>query len=179
MERIIVSIQERLKNKVLELQTIDEDFGQLETDEDTYPVLFPCALISVESVLWQTLPKNVQMGKALVRITVTVDSYDDTHQGSGTNQKMIDNYKIVRNVHTAIQNFSGKIIPVLDDDGEAIEGKFIDDNFKNLNRVSESTKIIDLGIKSHSKIYEVTVYDSDAIVNLQTIERPKINIATS
>lgn len=175
MERIILSIQERLRTKVLELQTIDEDFGQLDTDEDAYPVYFPCALISVTDIQWSTLNRKQQYGIATVKITIAVDSYDDTHQGSGTNQKMVDNYKVIRNCHANLQGFGGKIIPVVVD-GVPSEIDFIDNNFGALSRIGESTQIYPGAIKAYSKIYNCQVWDNDAKPIIDIIETPDLNV---
>lgn len=178
MERLILSIEKQLKAQVTALQTIDEDYGQLQTEEDTYPVLFPCALIMVESIDWQTMGSQRQIGNAIVQITIAVDSYDDTHEGSGTNEKMVANNLVVRDCNKALTGFAGKIIEVDReyDEGEAKE--YVDDNFTRLTRIRQSSKIIEMGIKAHVLEYAVTVYDEDAVPVRTIVPKPAVNIET-
>lgn len=79
----------QIGDSVPELRTVDEDYGQLAPDErtDTYPVVFPAALISVPEITWETRGRFQQgRGKFLVRLAQ--DCYDDTHLGSGTEDKI-------------------------------------------------------------------------------------------
>ena len=55
MEELFNLIQTAVADGMLELTLVDEDYGQLQTDEDTYPVTFPCVLISVDKVDWETI----------------------------------------------------------------------------------------------------------------------------
>lgn len=52
MEEIFIAIQERIALQMPELSLVDEDYGQLVTEEDTYPVTFPCVLISTIDTDW-------------------------------------------------------------------------------------------------------------------------------
>ena len=170
MERLILSIEKRLKEQVTDLHTIDEDYGQLETEEDTYPVLFPCALITVKDVEWTSCGNSKQMGNAIVQVTIAVDSYDDTHEASLTNDKMGDNHRIVRDCNNALVGFSGKLIPASE------EGQYIDNNFTGLSRLRQSSKIIELGIKAHIFEYGVIVYDEDSVPYRTSIATPTVEI---
>ena len=69
MEQLFYSIQQHIAANMPVLSTIDEDYGQLQTDEDTYPVTFPCVLINAEQTDWESLSGGVQRGKCTVVIT--------------------------------------------------------------------------------------------------------------
>ena len=56
MEQLFYSIQQHIATNMSVLSTIDEDYGQLQTDEDTYPVTFPCVLINAEQTDWESGP---------------------------------------------------------------------------------------------------------------------------
>ena len=73
MEDIFLAIQERIALKMPELSLVDEDYGQLVTEEDTYPVTFPCVLISTIDAV--TSPSNWRLIATTTRIT---------HQGRQT-----------------------------------------------------------------------------------------------
>jgi hypothetical protein len=46
MNNIITNTIRRMAENMQELSIVDEDYGQLETSDDTYPVTFPALLIS-------------------------------------------------------------------------------------------------------------------------------------
>ena len=45
MEQFLLLMLRHIAEQLPELSLIDEDTGQLETGEDTYPVTFPCVLV--------------------------------------------------------------------------------------------------------------------------------------
>ena len=84
MEELFNLIQTAVADGMLELTLVDEDYGQLQTDEDTYPVTFPCVLISVDKVDWETVTDDYQRGTAQITVKLCIDCFDDTHYTSGT-----------------------------------------------------------------------------------------------
>lgn len=62
MEQIFISILELISREMPELSLVDEDYGQLETDEDTYPVTFPCALVGNMEADWNDIGMGTQKG---------------------------------------------------------------------------------------------------------------------
>lgn len=71
----------------LGISSIDEDWGQLEAllnGEDTYPVTFPCLLISFGETQWSDLQSAAARQRGEMRITTRLafDCWDDTHAGS-------------------------------------------------------------------------------------------------
>ena len=105
METLFLSIQQKIADSVPELRLIDEDYGQLNTEEDTYPVTFPCALIQVEEINWQELGGGKQKGTATVRIKLAIDCYDDTHHTSGTSHKAVERLRFYSKLHEVIHLF--------------------------------------------------------------------------
>ncbi len=81
MEELYLSIAEHLREKMPELATIDEDTGQLvpSDEEDGYPILFPCVLISTDEINWETVAGGKQRGSCLITIKHAFDCYEDTH----------------------------------------------------------------------------------------------------
>ena len=55
MENFLLNNFRRLDSLTPSLSSIDEDYGQLETTEDTYPVTFPCVLVGNSEIDWQNL----------------------------------------------------------------------------------------------------------------------------
>lgn len=94
MEQLFNSIQRHIAANMPGIATIDEDYGQLQTEEDTYPLIFPCVLINAEQTEWESLSGQVQRGKCTVVITLGIDCYDDTHYGSGTEEKAAERQRM-------------------------------------------------------------------------------------
>lgn len=55
MENMKLALMKRIREEVPEIATIDEDYGQLEVEEDQYPVVFPAVLINADGTEWKTL----------------------------------------------------------------------------------------------------------------------------
>jgi hypothetical protein len=105
MEEILIAILNRIKEKVNGLSLIDEDTGQLETDEDTYPVTFPCVLVGNEDTNWTDIGLGVQKGDTQLTVKLAIDCYDDTHIGSGTTDKISERQQLSTEVYKALQGF--------------------------------------------------------------------------
>lgn len=99
MEQLFYNIQQHIAVNMPTVNTIDEDYGQLQTDEDTYPVIFPCILINAEQTEWESLSGQVQRGKCTVVISLGIDCYDDTQYGSGTEEKVIERQRMAVNLN--------------------------------------------------------------------------------
>lgn len=111
IDRLILDVQDRLADQVPELQTIDENYGQLakmfETsdDSDIYPVLSPAALIDVRDVAWSSLAGAAQQGSATLTVTLAIDCYDDTHTRQEQRQLIADRLALAHRLHWALQGF--------------------------------------------------------------------------
>jgi hypothetical protein len=105
MEEIIIAILNRIQEKVPALSLIDEDTGQLEPEEDHYPVTFPCVLVGNTDVNWTDVGLGVQKGEAQLTVRLVIDCYDDTHVGSGTTEKIKERQQLSTEVYKALQGF--------------------------------------------------------------------------
>lgn len=104
MEQILISILESIRKKMPELSLVDEDYGQLETEEDTYPVTFPCALVGNMEADWTDIGMGTQKGIVNLTARLAIDCYDDTHIGSGTTDKVADRLKMANRLYTTLQD---------------------------------------------------------------------------
>ncbi len=101
MEHLFNTIQTAIAEGMPDLTLVDEDYGQLQTEEDTYPVTFPCVLIGIEGIRWETLCDDYQRGTATIVTRLCIDCYDDTHYTSGTADKVagrIDRFKRLHDI---------------------------------------------------------------------------------
>ena len=111
MERVIQEIQERLRERVADLQTIDENYGQLVkmfdegADGDIYPLMSPAVLIDVRDVRWTGMRGGCQTGIATVVVTLAIDCYDDTHYEQSQRSKIAERMRLAGAVHWALQGW--------------------------------------------------------------------------
>lgn len=105
MEDIFLAIQERIAQAMPELSLVDEDYGQLITDEDTYPVTFPCVLISTIDADWTDIGAGVQKGECNITVKLAIDCYDDTHYASGTADKVRERLLMNKALYILLQGF--------------------------------------------------------------------------
>lgn len=103
MEQIFISILELISREMPELSLVDEDCGQLETEEDTYPVTFPCALVGNMEADWDDIGMGVQKGVVTLTVRLAIDCYDDTHLGSGTAGKVVERLRMAKRLYAALQ----------------------------------------------------------------------------
>ena len=85
MESVKLALMKRIEEAMPEVR-IDEDYGQLESQEDQYPVVFPCVLVGMGDTEWLPMANRpgIQQGKTSVTLKLAIDCYDDTHVGSTT-----------------------------------------------------------------------------------------------
>ena len=105
MEELFKKIIERITETMPFLSLVDEDYGQLETDEDTYPVTFPCVLVGNVDADWNDIGLGKQMGTVHFTARLAIDCYDDTHATSGTACKVADRMRMANRLYTALQGF--------------------------------------------------------------------------
>lgn len=70
MKQILSVVMERLKEQVPDLQYIAEDWGQLDFYDQTPPVKFPCALISVSSINFESQTHDCRWATMTILIRV-------------------------------------------------------------------------------------------------------------
>ena len=103
MEDLFNLIQQAVAEGMPFLTLVDEDYGQLQTDEDTYPVTFPCVLINMEDIKWETITEDYQRGTTKIVIRLCIDCYDDTHYTSGTADKVADRIRMFKELHEIVR----------------------------------------------------------------------------
>nr|DAY17189.1 MAG TPA: hypothetical protein [Caudoviricetes sp.] len=103
MEEIFISILNLIANEIPQLSLVDEDYGQLETSEDTYPVTFPCALIGNMEADWEEIGMGTQKGIVTLTTRLAIDCYEDTHIGSGTTEKVAERLRLANQLYTTLQ----------------------------------------------------------------------------
>nr|DAV64463.1 MAG TPA: hypothetical protein [Caudoviricetes sp.] len=105
MEEIFLSIQERIASMLPGLSLVDEDYGQLITDEETYPVTFPCVLIGNIESEWTDIGVGVQKGTCEITVKLAIDCYDDTHYTSGTADKIRERLEKNKSLYKILQGY--------------------------------------------------------------------------
>ena len=104
MEELLLKMLRHIKEEIPELSYIDEDIGQLETNEDTYPVTFPCVLIGNTQINWKDLGvSGSQKGDGSIIVRLAIDCYSDTHIGSTQEEGITERQRFAKRIFNALQ----------------------------------------------------------------------------
>ena len=139
MEQIILSIMQHLALDMTDVALIDEDYGQLETDEDTYPVTFPCLLVGNMAVDWTDTTARCQKGNALFTVRLACDCYHDTYIGSSQEDMMAERQAMAQRVYKSLQGFQPT-----DDTGRIYRRKTVQFAIRGGIKVYETTFALSL-----------------------------------
>ncbi len=146
MENITLALMGLIKNALPELSYIDEDFGQLdEYAGESNPVTFPCVLIDTPDVDWSELAPGVQNGSVVMSFKLVIDCYNDTHYGSGTENKALERGAMNQRLY------------------KALEGLSVDKDMDNMERIKSRSYTIGGGIKIYETNYRFDYHDESAL----------------
>jgi hypothetical protein len=109
MDILLKNIYDRLAT-IPELAWIDEDNGQLETQEESYPVQFPCALVSISGdINWQNKGRQLLCGDVPISIRIAFDIYEDSHTVPVQHQRdaSLARIRLLNTIHSKIQAMAG------------------------------------------------------------------------
>ncbi len=145
MENITLALMELIGNALPELSYIDEDYGQLEEyAEESNPVTFPCVLIDTPDVDWSDLAPGIQNGSVVMSFKLIIDCYDDTHYGSGTEDKIKERADMNQRLYKALQGLS------------------IDADMDSMERIKSKSYTIGGGLKIYESNYRFDYHDGSA-----------------
>ena len=105
MEQLFLDILKRL-GEMDGISYVDEDYGQLQTQEDTYPVTFPAILIDAPSVEWSEIGQLSQIGRVTLSVRLVLDCYHDTHYGSTQEDNVAEHIQTYNAMHRLLQGFT-------------------------------------------------------------------------
>ena len=146
MDELLLKIMQHIAAAMPELSLVDEDYGQLETQEDTYPVTFPCVLVGNMSGGWRDLGySGAQEGTVTLTVRLAVDCYDDTHIGSTQEQRIAGRQEQARQLYKALQT-----------------RRFVND-MGPLSRVKSQDYALPHGIKVYEQTYQFEYHDMSAM----------------
>lgn len=146
MQQLILQLLQHIANQFPNLSFVAEDCGQLETQEDTYPVTFPCVLIGNTDVDWEDLNEgggDAQRGTATITVRLAFDCYDDVHVGSTQEASIAERLQLAHDTHSSIQGISFTECP----------------DVCPLSRVKSRDYTLPGNIKVYETIYGFTVHD--------------------
>lgn len=145
MKHILSAVMERLQEQVPDLQYISEDWGQLDFYQDTPPVKFPCALISVSGIKFDSQTMGTRNATMTILIRVA-----DAPAVSGT-MAAPDSYR----------NRAFAIFDLLDDIGNALYGFSHDEEFNELEQKTITHYSREDAIREYAMLFE-TEYAIDS-----------------
>lgn len=145
MQQLLLLLLQHIANQFPNLSLVAEDCGQLETQEDTYSVTFPCVLIGNTDTDWQDLDEDSssQRGTATISVRLAIDCYDDVHVGSTQEYSIYERLQLAQDIHKAVQGV----------EFEECE------NVWPLSRIKSRDYTLPGNIKVYESIYRFTVLD--------------------
>lgn len=162
MEYLLENLIDLIGSAMPDLETVDEDYGQLEMidqeSRDTYPLTFPAVLIDAHSVEWSNISRLAQKGTATVRVRLIIDCYDDTHRGSGTTAAIAARNQKRHDLHKLLQGYR-----IGDESG--------------LIRTSSRFYTANHGIKVYESTYTATVSETASPEPETATARPKVSVS--
>lgn len=104
MESVRLALMKRIEEAMPELR-IDEECGQLESQQEQYPVACPCVLVAMGDTEWQPVANRpgIQQGKMSVTLKLAIDCHDDTQAGSTTEAKIAGREEMAARLFRAVQ----------------------------------------------------------------------------
>jgi hypothetical protein len=78
--RLFLDLQERIKIKVPEVLYVEQDLGQLGTDDPRKYLMFPAVLIDFPSTPFTNLQGDNQLAVPVISVTLVFDNYSQTNQ---------------------------------------------------------------------------------------------------
>ena len=105
MQQFLLLLLQHIAGQFPNLSLVAEDCGQLETDEDQYPVTFPCVLVGNTDINWEDLTErgDSQRGTATITVRLAIDCYDDVHVGSTQEAAIAERQQMASDIHSALQ----------------------------------------------------------------------------
>ena len=161
MEQLLLTLIKLFGEKMPELCTVDEDYGQLEMinqeNRDTYPLTYPAVLIDAPDVMWSNIAGLSQKGTATIRVKLIIDCYDDTHYGSTTTDLIAELAALRQKVHHLLQGYR------IDDETELV-------------RTNSRFYTWDHGIKVYEQTYTGVVTEIIEPPKVATRATPKVTV---
>ncbi|MBO5626629.1 MAG: hypothetical protein J5953_12700 [Prevotella sp.] len=145
MQQFLLLLLQHVAQQFPDLSLVTEDCGQLETQEDTYPVTFPCVLIGNSDTNWRDLDEigDSQRGEATITVRLAIDCYDDVHIGSTQEASMAERLQMAHDIHKALQGIEFEEC----------------DNVWPLSRIKSRDYTLPGNIKVYESIYRFFIHD--------------------
>lgn len=145
MQQFLLLLLQHVAQQFPDLSLVTEDCGQLETQEDTYPVTFPCVLIGNSDTNWRDLDEigDSQRGEATITVRLAIDCYDDVHIGSTQEASMAERLQMAHDIHKALQGIEFEEC----------------DNVWPLSRIKSRDYTLPGNIKVYESIYRFSIHD--------------------
>lgn len=145
MEQFLLLLLRHIAEQHQQLSLVAEDCGQLETQEDTYPVTFPCVLVGNTDITWSDIceQNSQQTGEGTITVRLAFDCYDDVHIGSGQEDSIADRQSMAAALHKTLQGLEFDEC----------------DSVWPLSRAKSTDYTLPGNIKVYETIYSFTIHD--------------------
>jgi hypothetical protein len=172
MDILFLSICERLKQAVPELNWIDMDAGQLDDRAENYPFLFPAAFIDFPAATASSLKGGSQDLRLDVVVRLALDIPYDTHQGAPDQRQAAESLKLLNSIQSALHGYTGSMLLLPD-------GTFEDTHFQQLERNGWESERRDDGIKVFAISFSTMLRDNNAVTRRVPVQPVELNLAVT
>jgi len=135
MEEIYLKVLQALQ-ELTDIALVDEDYGQLETDDDTYPLSYPALLIGELQAEWRNKGMAGMTADISFITRLAIDCYDDTHRGSTTEELIAERQQMAQQV------------------ADKLQGLRISDDIGRLTRIRSRHYTLRSGIKIYEDMWQ-------------------------
>lgn len=111
MKTILIATMEQLQKEIPEFRYIGEDFGQVDFYDTSPSVKFPCALININLIRYETISKEKQRANVTLQVRLIDDSsiYGNIQAPKCHQQKAFEIFDLMEAVRMALQGFHGEL----------------------------------------------------------------------
>lgn len=99
-----LALKKRIEEAMPEVR-VDEDCGQLASQEELDPVVLPCVLIAQSETEWLPMANRpaIQQGRSSVTLKMALDCSDESHGGTTTEERIAERERMAGRLFQAVQ----------------------------------------------------------------------------
>jgi len=103
--KIFLAIQSRINDKVTGLSLVDQDFGQLDSEDLLPGLTWPCLLIDMEDTSFSPLSDKAQIGECTILLRLAFGQVVEEDPEEEYSDMATAQYNLEHNIHLALQGY--------------------------------------------------------------------------
>lgn len=105
--KLYLEIQQKIKNEILEIRFVEQNFGQYGFDDFRAKVAFPAMLIDFANTNYSAMQGDIQLAEATINIVLLFEPFSQSYNlaPDAVKQKALEYYEIEQKVFKALQGW--------------------------------------------------------------------------